>query len=316
MTSRSFGVRLRSLVLGARAAPSSGAIDRALERLRAPGTPLAPRTARSGSRPRSSAMRRIASWCARTASTTYFASDIAYHLDKRERGFARLHRRARRGSSRLRGAGARRAHRRMGEPGESLEVTADPVREPVPRRRKDPDGQARSAVRHAAAAARGSRQRRLPLLLSDAQPRPAAGLRSGAGQVAQQRKPGVLHPVRPRARRERHEAAGRAAASRSTGPQGLAQRDRRWPARTSRRWCRRCRATRKLSRARRRKRAPHTLVYYLRELANVFHTYYNAEQFIVEAAPLRNARLALVRRRAAGDPQRPDAAGRIAPESM
>jgi arginyl-tRNA synthetase len=41
-------------------------------------------------------------------------------------------------------------------------------------------------------------------------------------------------------------------------------------------------------------RAPHTLVHYLRELANVFHTYYNAETFIVEDAPLRNARLALV----------------------
>ena len=41
-------------------------------------------------------------------------------------------------------------------------------------------------------------------------------------------------------------------------------------------------------------RAPHALVHYLRELANVFHTYYNAEQFIVEDGPLRNARLALV----------------------
>jgi arginyl-tRNA synthetase len=41
-------------------------------------------------------------------------------------------------------------------------------------------------------------------------------------------------------------------------------------------------------------RAPHTLVHYLRELANAFHTFYNAEQFIVEEAPLRNARLALV----------------------
>jgi arginyl-tRNA synthetase len=41
-------------------------------------------------------------------------------------------------------------------------------------------------------------------------------------------------------------------------------------------------------------RAPHTLVHYLRELANAFHTYYNAEQFIVDDAPLRNARLALV----------------------
>jgi arginyl-tRNA synthetase len=41
-------------------------------------------------------------------------------------------------------------------------------------------------------------------------------------------------------------------------------------------------------------RAPHTLVHYLRDLANVFHTYYNAEQFIVADAQLRNARLALV----------------------
>jgi arginyl-tRNA synthetase len=41
-------------------------------------------------------------------------------------------------------------------------------------------------------------------------------------------------------------------------------------------------------------RAPHMLVHYLRELANAFHTYYNAQQFIVDDAPLRNARLALV----------------------
>ena len=41
-------------------------------------------------------------------------------------------------------------------------------------------------------------------------------------------------------------------------------------------------------------RAPHALVHYLRELANTFHTYYNAEQFIVADPKLRNARLALV----------------------
>jgi arginyl-tRNA synthetase len=41
-------------------------------------------------------------------------------------------------------------------------------------------------------------------------------------------------------------------------------------------------------------RAPHALAHYLRELANTFHTYYNAEVFIVEDASLRNARLALV----------------------
>ena len=41
-------------------------------------------------------------------------------------------------------------------------------------------------------------------------------------------------------------------------------------------------------------RAPHTVVHYLRDLANAFHTYYNAEPFIVENDELRNARLALV----------------------
>ena len=40
-------------------------------------------------------------------------------------------------------------------------------------------------------------------------------------------------------------------------------------------------------------RAPHVLVHYLRELANAFHTWYNAATFIVDDAPLRNARLAL-----------------------
>ena len=40
-------------------------------------------------------------------------------------------------------------------------------------------------------------------------------------------------------------------------------------------------------------RTPHTLVHYLRDLANTFHTWYNAATFIVEDPPLRNARLAL-----------------------
>ena len=41
-------------------------------------------------------------------------------------------------------------------------------------------------------------------------------------------------------------------------------------------------------------RAPHALVHYLRELANDFHSYYNAHAFIVDDAELRDARLALV----------------------
>ena len=39
---------------------------------------------------------------------------------------------------------------------------------------------------------------------------------------------------------------------------------------------------------------PHQLTHYLRELANDFHTYYNAHNFIIDNAPLRNARLALI----------------------
>jgi len=40
---------------------------------------------------------------------------------------------------------------------------------------------------------------------------------------------------------------------------------------------------------------PHQLAHYLRELANDFHTYYNAHQFIVEDEPMRNARLCLIK---------------------
>jgi len=39
---------------------------------------------------------------------------------------------------------------------------------------------------------------------------------------------------------------------------------------------------------------PHQIAHYLRELAGDFHTYYNAHQFLVEDATLRNARLNLV----------------------
>jgi len=39
---------------------------------------------------------------------------------------------------------------------------------------------------------------------------------------------------------------------------------------------------------------PHSLVHYLRELATSFHSYYNASQFLVDDEKLRNARLCLV----------------------
>lgn len=40
---------------------------------------------------------------------------------------------------------------------------------------------------------------------------------------------------------------------------------------------------------------PHVLVHYLRDLANDFHTYYNAHQFLVEDQAVRDARLCLIR---------------------
>jgi len=42
-------------------------------------------------------------------------------------------------------------------------------------------------------------------------------------------------------------------------------------------------------------RAPHMVVHYLREVATAFHAFYNAQQFIVEDAATRNARLVLAR---------------------
>lgn len=39
---------------------------------------------------------------------------------------------------------------------------------------------------------------------------------------------------------------------------------------------------------------PHQLAHYLRDLANEFHTYYNAHQFLVDDASLRDARLSLI----------------------
>ncbi|NOY61593.1 MAG: arginine--tRNA ligase [Gammaproteobacteria bacterium] len=39
---------------------------------------------------------------------------------------------------------------------------------------------------------------------------------------------------------------------------------------------------------------PHQLAYYLRELATEFHTYYNAHQFLVDDSAQRNARIALI----------------------
>ena len=40
--------------------------------------------------------------------------------------------------------------------------------------------------------------------------------------------------------------------------------------------------------------APHQLTFYLKDLAQEFHSYYNAERFLVDDPRIRNARLALI----------------------
>ena len=159
---------------------------------------------------------------------TYFASDIAYHLDKRERGFELL----------LTILGAdhhgyiarvRAGLAAMGEPPRLARGPAGAVRDALEGRREGRDGQARGAVRDAARAARGGRQRRRALLLRDALARPDARLRPRARQEADQRQPGLLRAVRARAHRERAQAgrgarpavrprAGRVALGRSREP--------------------------------------------------------------------------------------------------
>jgi arginyl-tRNA synthetase len=43
-----------------------------------------------------------------------------------------------------------------------------------------------------------------------------------------------------------------------------------------------------------RQHAPHHIAHYLKELAQDFHAYYNAQTFLVPEAPVRNARLSLI----------------------
>ena len=43
-----------------------------------------------------------------------------------------------------------------------------------------------------------------------------------------------------------------------------------------------------------RQLAPHQLTFYLKDLAQEFHSYYNAERFLVDDVRMRHARLALI----------------------
>ncbi len=125
---------------------------------------------------------------------TYFASDIAFILNKRERGFEHLlyiwgadHHGY---IARLR-AGLIALGRSAGV----LRSAAGAIRFAVSRRREGANVDAIGRVRHPARPAPRGRQRRGATVLRHAQQRSASGFRFGAGQGPFQRQPGVLHSI-------------------------------------------------------------------------------------------------------------------------
>lgn len=223
---------------------------------------------------------------------TYFASDIAYHLAKRERGFVRL----------IDVLGAdhhgyvarvRAGLAALGQPPDCLEapliqfVSLFRGSEKVPMGKREAQfvtlRQLRGEVGNDAC-------RFFYLMRSHDQPLDfdleLAKSRSNENpvyyiQYAHARVASVMKQLAARNLRFEREAGLAAAASRLGGPHELTvlQTLTRYP---------------EIVEYSALHRAPHTLVHYLRDLANVFHTYYNAETFIVEDAALRNARLSLV----------------------
>ncbi len=273
-----------------RALADSGAIDRALARLDAQGRLYA----QDG-----------ATWFRATAfgdekdrvvvrengQKTYFASDIAYHLEKRERGFERL----------LDVLGAdhhgyvarvRAGLTAMGEPGGCLEVTLIQFVSLYRGGEKVPMGKREAqfvTLRQLREEVGNDACRLFYLMRSHDQPLDfdleLAKSRTNENpvyyiQYAHARVASVLKQLAARGLNF-DRAAGLASAGLLSGPheQAVLTALVRYP---------------EVLEQAALNRAPHAIVHYLRDLANAFHTYYNAETFIVDEANLRNARLALV----------------------
>jgi arginyl-tRNA synthetase len=221
---------------------------------------------------------------------TYFASDIAYHLDKRERGFDQL--------VTILGADhhgyvarVRAGLEAMGEPPESLQVpmvqfvTLFKGGEKVPMGKREAQfvtlRELRNEVGNDAA-------RLIYVMRSNDQPLDfdleLAKQQSNDNpvyyiQYAHARIASVLKQAAERGL-PFDRAAGSAALDSLTDPaeQALMREISRWP---------------EIVRQGAELRAPHLVVHYLRELAQAFHACYAALIFIVDDAKTRNARLAL-----------------------
>lgn len=224
-------------------------------------------------------------------STTYFASDIAYHLDKRARGFERL--------IDILGADhhgyvarVRAGLQATGEPPESLEV--DLVQFVVLYRGEEKVQMStrsgefitlrelRDEVGDDAArlffVSRSNEQHLdfdLELAKSRTNENPVYYI-----QYAHARICSVMREMETRSI-EWDEARGKASLQRLTEPheQKLMQALVRYP---------------EMVELAARQRGPQHIVHFLRELANDLHAYYNAHRFIVDDEALRDARMLLV----------------------
>jgi arginyl-tRNA synthetase len=268
----------------------SGAIDRALARLEAQGH-LYRKDAALWFRATEFGDEKDRVVVRENGQRTYFASDIAYHLDKRERGFARL----------IDVLGAdhhgyvarvRAGLAAMGEPPESLEATLIQFvslyrgGEKVPMGKREAQfvtlRQLREEVGNDACRLfylMRSHDQALDFDLELAKSRtnenPVYYIQYAHARVAS-----VMKQLAARGLAfDRADALANLTALTSEHEQAVLGALGRYP---------------EVIEQSATNRAPHALVHYLRELANTFHTYYNAETFIVDDSMLRNARLALV----------------------
>jgi arginyl-tRNA synthetase len=273
-----------------RALGDSGAIDRALERLKAQGR-LYEKDGATWFRATEFGDEKDRVVVRENGVKTYFASDIAYHLEKRERGFERL----------IDVLGAdhhgyvarvRAGLEAMGEPGDSLEVNLVQFVSLFRGGEKVPMGKREAqfvTLRELREEVGNDACRFFYLMRSHDQPLDfdleLAKSRTNENpvyyiQYAHARVSSVMKQLDARGFEfDREEGLANAALLGGEHEQAVLNSLTRYPEALE------LAAT---------NRAPHALVHYLRELANTFHTYYNAEQFIVADPKLRNARLALV----------------------
>jgi arginyl-tRNA synthetase len=273
-----------------RALGESGAIDRALERLQSQGR-LYEKDGAIWFRATEFGDEKDRVVVRENGVKTYFASDIAYHLEKRERGFERL----------IDVLGAdhhgyvarvRAGLEAMGEPGDCLEVNLIQFvslfrgGEKIPMGKREAqfvtlrellDEVGRDACRFFYLISSHDQPLDFDLELAKSRTRdnPVYYIQYSHARISS-----VMKEVDARGfAYDRDEGLANTALLSGEHEQAVLKSVTRYP---------------EMLELAASNRAPHALAHYLRDLANTFHTYYNAEKFIVDDPKLRNARLALV----------------------